>query len=52
MRRHGAEFTALGWIMASEAQQVVPLTDMGNGRPPAWFVPESRLYQIEELKKA
>jgi hypothetical protein len=50
VRRQGNQFTLLGWIMAEEAQGIVPLTDKGNGRPPAWFVPEYFLHSIEKLR--
>ena len=44
-------FKIHGWMMSVEATTAGNLWDGGDsGRPPAWFVPEAKLYSIDTLK--
>lgn len=43
------EWTITGWLLGWEAKQDQWLTNAGNNRPPAWFVPSDELHPIEKL---
>ena len=38
-----------GWVYGREAAQDEWWQDVGNGRPPAWFIPSSALHSISTL---
>lgn len=40
-------FNIVGWISGEDARNVGEFTDNGNGRPPAYFVPEDRLNKFK-----
>jgi len=40
-----------GWIRGDEAKQIGDLTDVNNGRPPAWFIRQEQLHPFESLPR-
>ena len=42
-------YDIMGWIHCKDAMNDNFLTDNGNGRPPAWFVPVVHLLPVEDL---
>ncbi|MBT3677537.1 MAG: hypothetical protein HOG43_01970 [Flavobacteriales bacterium] len=42
-------YELMGWMQCSHAMQEKFLTDNGNGRPPAWFVPVGELRPMEDI---
>jgi hypothetical protein len=40
-------FNIVGWISGKDARSLGKFTDNGNGRPPAYFVPEDRLNKFK-----
>ena len=43
------KFKMLGWMWGHEAKNERYLTDNGNGRPPAYFLPVSQLHDVKTM---